>query len=90
MKLYNTVIIYDVYAVANSGEEATKAVLAAIREGVNPSEMTALETRTANNIRQSWLDQGPYVGADISDSDFEKKIKGKTTFDMFKAIYTRG
>jgi len=64
-------------------------VLAAIREGATPSEMTALEARTEGNIRQSWREQKPFVAADVSDADFEKKVKGHTTIEMFKQIYTK-
>jgi len=89
MKLFNTVVIFDVFCVGNDPEKAREAVLDAIREGMKPSEMTALEARTEGNIRQSWRDQKPFVAADISDADFEKKIKGHTTIELWKSIYTK-
>ena len=90
MRLYNTIIIYDVYTVANSAEAARKAVMQFIQAGdIQPSESTALETRADNNIRTSWRDQKPLVGEDISDDDFEKLVKGHTTIEMFQHIYTK-
>lgn len=89
MKLYNVVIIHDVFVVGNDPEKAREAVLAAIREGATPSEMTALEARTEGNICQSWREQKPFVAADISDDDFEKKIKGHTTIELWKSLYTK-
>jgi predicted NAD-dependent protein-ADP-ribosyltransferase YbiA (DUF1768 family) len=89
MKLFNVVIIHDVFVVGDNPEKAREAVLAAIREGTSPTEMTALEARSESNIRQSWREQKPYVAADISDADFEKVVKGHTTIEMFKQIYTK-
>lgn len=89
MKLFNTIVIFDVFTVGNDPEKAREAVLTAIRDGATPTEMTALEARSESNIRTSWRDQKPFVAADVSDADFEKKVKGHTTVEMFKQIYTK-
>jgi hypothetical protein len=90
MKLYNTIVIYDVYTIANSSETARKAVMQFIQAGdIQPSESTALETRAENNIRSSWRDQKPLVGEDITDDDFDKRVKGHTTIEMFQHIYLK-
>lgn len=89
MKLYNVIIIHDVYCVANDPEEARAAVRAAIKEDFAPTEQTALETRFESNVRASWRDQKPFVGNDISDEDFDKLVKGSTTIEMFKKLYTK-
>ena len=89
MRLFNTIVIFDVYTVANDAEEARKAVVAAIAEGASPTEITALEAKFESNIRASWRDQKPFVAADVSDEDFEKRVKGSTTFDLWKRLYTK-
>lgn len=88
MKLYNTIVIFDVYTIANSAEAARQSALQWIRERELPvSESTAIETRT-DNIRSSWRDQKPLVADDVSDSDFES-IKGKTAADIWAQLYTK-
>jgi hypothetical protein len=89
MKIFNTIVLYDTYVVANSAEEARKALKDWIHEGLNPSEEKAMEARDERNIRQSWRDQKPLVGGDVSDDDFEKHIKGHTTVEVFQHIYTK-
>lgn len=93
MKLYNVIVVWDVYATAESPDEARKAVMAFIThevpaERLTPSESTALEAREERNIRQAWRDEKPLVGNDVSDVDFGK-LKGKTTLDVFKMLYTK-
>ncbi len=90
MKLYNVIILFDVYAVAESGEAARDAVMQFISNGdLPPSESKAIESREERNIRQSWRDQKPIVGADVTDDDFEKKIKGHTTIEIYQSLYTK-
>lgn len=93
MKLFNVIIVWDVYCAAESHEEARKAAMEFIThevpaERLPPSESTALETREERNVRQAWRDEKPLVGNDVSDTDFEK-LKGKTTLDVFKMLYTK-
>ena len=95
MKLFNAIAIFDVYVVAESSESARAALLAAIGwphgevDGLAPMEITATEALRENAIRESWREERPFVAMDVSDDDF-KKCAGKTTFEMFKLIYTKG
>ena len=91
MKIYNAIVLYDVYVVAESGEAARDAVMQFITAGdLQPSESKAMETREERSIRSSWRDQKPLVGADVSDENFEKLVKGHTTVEVFTSIYKRG
>lgn len=85
-KVFNTIVIYDVYVVAENHEDARAAAIAAIAEGDPPTEQTALEARNENNIRESWRDKKPLVGSAVSDGDFEK-CKGKTTLEIYRDLY---
>lgn len=92
MKLYNTICVWDVYVVAESAEEARKTALSWIKNSEEPlevSESTALEAREERNVRAAWRDQKPLVGNDISDDDFESHVKGNTTIEVYKKIYTK-
>jgi hypothetical protein len=92
MKLFNAIAVFDVYVVAESSESARAALLAAIDavgEGIAPMEITATEALRENAIRTSWREERPYVAMDVPDDDF-KKCAGKTTFEMFKLLYTKG
>lgn len=78
-QLFNTIIVYDVYAYAESAEDARAAALANIHDGeftLKPSQETALETGRTQP-RTAWADQPPLVGPAVSDADFEA-VKGKT------------
>lgn len=88
MKLYNTIAIFDVYIVAESGEAAREALLASIKEGTKPSEVTATETVRETAIRSGFREERPFVAGDVSDEDFEK-CKGKTTAQVFQDLYTK-
>lgn len=91
MKLYNVIVVYDVYAVAESPEEAREAILAAIadaEEPLNPSEQTALPVTRERDVREAWLTEKPFIGATVSDEDFER-CKGKTTLDVFKMLHVK-
>lgn len=93
MKLYNTIVVYDVYCVANSPEEARAAVHRAIHgspdvEPFPPSEQVAMETTAKRNVRSAWEQQGPFVADDVSDDDFEC-VKGKKTLEVFEMLYTK-
>lgn len=86
-KLYNTIAIYDVYVVAESDEEA-QAALQAWRATNAPSETVVVEVRREVSIREAWCVQKPLVANDVSDEDFEK-IKGKTTAEIYRELYTK-
>jgi len=90
MKLFKTIVMWDVVVVANSHEAARQAVKDWIATGeLAASEEVALEIRDESGIRDAWKKQKPLVGADISDGDFEKRVKGRTTIEMFEHIYTK-
>jgi hypothetical protein len=88
MKLYNAIAIFDVYVVAESSEEARKALLAHIADGMEPSEIVGVEATREQAIRTEWRDLRPLVGADVGDTDFAK-LKGKTTIEIFERVYTK-
>jgi len=90
MKLFKTIVMWDVVVVAQSHDAARQAVKDWIATGELPaSEEVALEIRDETNIRDAWKTQKPLVGADIADVDFEKCVKGRTTIEIFKHIYTK-
>lgn len=89
MKLFNAIIIYDYFVVAENGAEAIETLKFWIEDGAPTSEQKAMEARDERNIRLSWRDQRPLVGSSISDGDFEKHIKGHTTLDVFQHIYSK-
>lgn len=89
LRLYNTIVIFDVYMISRSPEEARKALLESIANGdAKPTEIVAKEITAPNSIRSSWLDQTPYVAGDISDGEFED-LRGITTSDAFARFYCR-
>jgi hypothetical protein len=88
MKLWNVIAVWDCFAVAETSEAARESLLAWIAEGMKPSEIVGIETVRENSIRDSWREQKPLVGADVSDADF-KKIEGKTALEIFQHIYTK-
>lgn len=78
-KLFNTIIVYDVYSFAENQEDARAAALANIRDGeqpLAPSQETALEAGRTQP-RAAWANQAPLVGPAVSDADFDA-VKGKT------------
>ena len=80
MKLYNVVKTFDVYAVAESPEEARAVVETFIRqEGLPASDEIAIE---------AWHEQRPMVADDVSDTDFDQ-LKGKTTMEIFKMLHVK-
>jgi hypothetical protein len=86
MKLFNVIIIHDVYCVAENQDNAKLAIKAWILAGGAPTSEAALEAREAQNLRDSWKNQRPFVGDDVSDSDF-KSLKGLSTQQVFERIY---
>lgn len=91
MRLYNVIMMYDVYCVAESPEEARQAILEAIRDQEAPldtSEQNALPVSREREVRDAWREEKPFIGATVSDEDFER-CKGKTTFEVFKMLHVK-
>jgi hypothetical protein len=88
MKLYNVIAVWDVYVVAESSEDARKALLAAIAGSQEPSEIVGTEVTREASIRTSWVEQKPFVGDEVSLADFNT-LKGKATGEIFKQLYTK-
>lgn len=98
MKLFNTIIVWDVYCVAETEDAARAAVLNAIRtpsaadDGTVtfeiPSEETALECREERHVRDAWVQAKPFVADDVSDADFER-VKGKTTLETLQMLHQK-
>jgi len=87
-KIFNVIVVHDVYAVAESQEAAVAAVKEFIRNGELKASETALPIHNDRNIRDSWREERPVVGSDVSDEDFDK-LKGKTTIDIYADLYTK-
>lgn len=91
MKLFQTIVIFDVVVTANSEEAAKAALIALIRDQADPqgaNEVVAREITHEREIRHAMKTSTPIVGADISDADFET-IRGKTNLEMFERLYTK-
>ena len=89
MKLYNVVKTFDVYAVAESPEEARAVVETFIRqEGLPASDEIAIEATDPRHVREAWHEQRPMVADDVSDADFDQ-LKGKTTMEIFKMLHVK-
>ena len=89
LRLYNTIVIFDVYVAARSSEAARECVLAAIADGsAQPTEAVAKEITAANSIRSSWANQSPYVASDITEEEFES-LKGISTAGAFERFYLK-
>lgn len=89
MRVYNTIVIFDVYTVGRSPEACRETILDAIKAGtIQPTEIVAKEITMQNSIRASWVDQKPWVAADITDTEFEQ-IKELTTLQAWDAFYKR-
>jgi hypothetical protein len=88
VKLFNTVIVFDVYCVAESADKAREMALIHVREGLPPSEQVGLEVTSDRSIREAWREEKPLVGSDVSDGDFAK-LKGKTTIQTFEMLHKK-
>jgi hypothetical protein len=89
MKLYNTVIVFDVFVVAETPEAARAAAVAALREDLAPSEQVAVEVTRPNTIRAAWVDQPPFVADDVADADYAT-LQAKSTSAVYAQLYTKG
>jgi len=89
-KLFNVIVVFDVYAVARSGESARECVLNWIRnEQLEPSEQRALEARRDPEVRLAWREEKPMVADDITDEEFDGFVKGNTTIQVFEHLYLK-
>lgn len=89
MKVWNVIVVHDVYAIAETPEAARASIIAAIASGeIEITEQNAIPVNHERSIRETWRDQKPFVGDDVSDADFET-LKGKTTLEIFKMIMTK-
>ncbi len=89
MKLWNVIIVHDVFALAESPEKAREVILAAIHNGeLPPCDQNAIPVNHERSIREAWREQKPFVAEDVSDKDFES-IKGKTTLEIFGQIFSK-
>jgi hypothetical protein len=89
LRIYNTIVVFDVYTVARSPEAAREALIAAIAAGeAKPTEIAAKEVTMVNSIRQSWTETSPYVAADVTDEEFET-LRGITTLAAWDRFYKR-
>ena len=87
MKLFNVIVVWDVYAVAETPESARAVVMEFIKGGdFDASDTNAIPVVAERNIREAWTKLGPLVAVDVSDADFEA-VKGKTTLDVFKMLF---
>ena len=92
-KLFNTIIVWDIYAFAENEADARAAALANIQAGLlgdielPPSEQVAHDVGK-RPVRTAWLNQKPLVGNAVSDADFEK-VKGKTCEQVWAEINTK-
>lgn len=89
MKLFNVIVNFDMYVVAESPEAAREALQAWVAEGNEPSESVAIEALRENSIRAAWRDKPPLVAADVTDDQFET-LKGRTTATTYALLYTKG
>lgn len=91
MKLYNTIIVWDVYTVG-ADDEDPMAVLAAATEACRgdlpASTGTALHVTQPREVRAAWVAEKPLVSNGVSDADFEQ-LKGKTTMEIFKMLHEK-
>ena len=88
MKLYNVIVNFDMYVVAESPEAAREALTAWVAEGNEPSEVVAIEAARENSVRTAWRDKPPLVAADVTDTQFET-LKGRTTATPYTLLYTK-
>lgn len=89
LRLYNTIIFFDVYTIARSGEAAREALIELIRSGqIEPTESVAKESTMASSIRASQVEQSPLVASDVTDEEFET-LKGITNAQAFERFYKK-
>lgn len=89
LRLYNAIVIYDVYMVGKTPEAAREGLLSAIASGeLKPSEIVAKEVTMQSSIRESWKEERPWLANDITDEEFET-LRGKSTQLTFDMLYKK-
>lgn len=89
LRLYNTIVIFDVYTIARSGEAAREALIELIKTAqIEPTENVAKESTMVNSIRASQLEASPLVAADVTDEEFAT-LKGITNAQAFERFYKK-
>ena len=85
LQLFNFVVMYDLYIVAHSKEEARNAILASVRQGEEPTDITEYTIRATRDIRNEWKHERPLVAGAITDTEWEP-FKGMKTQEFFEAV----
>jgi hypothetical protein len=88
MKLFNSIVVFDVYCVAEDELTALEAVQMHITNGLPASEGVSREVREDKHVRESWREQTPLVANDVSDEDFEQ-LRGKTVLAVYKMLHVK-
>ncbi len=89
LRLYNVIVVFDVYCIGEENMPSLEAVQAAISSGMlKASTGNSLEVREVRQVREAWLEQSPIVADDVSDQDF-KSIQGKTTKQVAEMLLTK-
>mgnify|MGYP001289189670 CR=1 FL=1 len=89
LRLYNTIVVFDVYMIARSAEAAREGLLSTITGTIAPTETVAKEVTMPNSIRQSWVNEKPWMALDVTEEEFEQ-LKGITASEAFTKLYTKG
>jgi hypothetical protein len=85
MKLYNCVLQFDVYIVANNAQEAIDACTGIIQRGEPPTDKVTYDIRTLRDIRVDWRDQQPFVAPSVTDEQYAP-LADLTTESVFNAL----
>lgn len=88
MKLYNCVLQYDVYIVANSAQEALDACAGIVARGEPPTDKVTYDIRTLRDVRVDWRDQMPFVSPQITDEQYAP-LSELTTEGVFDALASK-
>lgn len=88
MKLFHTIVHYDLYVLAADRDAAFVTARAAIDAGLEaPAEMVALEPRRLTDIGPTWVEQAPYIGDGITDE--QAAGAGETCGAVFDNLYAK-
>ncbi len=93
MKLFQTIVIFDVVVAGRDEADARETLLKEVRgqlgaDPAEPSEITAKEIRHERDIRSKMREAPPLVGEQLTDEEF-LKIKGQTNLAVFMKLYTK-
>jgi len=97
VKLFQTIVIFDVVVAGKDDADARDTLLKEIRgfleaKGaapfLEPTTHTACEIRNERDLRAQMRDKPPIVGEALTDAEYQT-LKGKTNLDVFNALYTK-